>query len=64
MILSDPEESGLDAGSNALEILNENKLAGTFNIYEDDAEGRIDDGGRTLRKIVYRWNGRFYVRAR
>lgn len=64
MILSDPAELGLPQGSAALKIINGDKLARTFNIYEEDAQGAIDDQGRTLRKIVYRWNGRFYVRAR
>ena len=64
MILSDPVELGLPSGSAAIAIINGNKLARTFNIYEDDAEGTIDDQGRTLKKIVYRWNGRFYIRAR
>jgi hypothetical protein len=64
MILSDPDELGLPAGSAVLKIIKGNKLARTFNIYEDDAEGTINDQGRALKKIVYRWNGRFYVRAR
>jgi len=64
MILGGPDDGELPAGSAALEIIKGNKLARTFNIYEDDAEGGIDDHGRALKKIVYRWNGRFYVRAR
>jgi hypothetical protein len=64
MILGEPDDAGLPAGSAALEIIKGNKLTRTFNVYEDDAEGTIDDHGRSLKKIVYRWNGRFYVRTR
>lgn len=64
MILSDPMDLGVNAGFAQLKIINGNKLAGAFTIYQDDAEGAIDDQGRRLRRIVYRWNGRFYLRAR
>lgn len=64
MLLSDPVDSGSPTDSAALAIVRGNRLARTFNIYEDDAEGKIDDNGRTLRKIVYRWNGRFFARAK
>ncbi|HVG31531.1 MAG TPA: hypothetical protein VM911_00565 [Pyrinomonadaceae bacterium] len=64
MILGEPDDADFPAGSAALDIIKRNKLARTFNIYEDDAEGTIDDHGRALKKIVYRWTGRFYVRAR
>ena len=39
-------------------------MAPVFSTYEEDERGRIDANGRKLRRIVYRWNGRFYILAR
>jgi len=50
--------------SGELDVVRGNRLAQTFSVYEDDERGRIDDNGRRLRRIVYRWNGRFYSAAR
>ena len=44
-----------------LKIIRRHKLNPTFSAYHDSERGTIDDGGRTLRRIVYRWNGRFYA---
>ncbi|HEX8139108.1 MAG TPA: hypothetical protein VF544_16185 [Pyrinomonadaceae bacterium] len=64
MIMSELKELGLPASYAAMEVIKGGRLARSFNVYEDDAEGKIDDGGRSLTRRVYRWNGRFYVRAR
>jgi hypothetical protein len=35
-------------------------LAPSFSIYIDDANGKIDDNGRTLSRKILRWNGKMY----
>jgi hypothetical protein len=40
------------------------RLAASFSAYEEDERGKIDANSRKFRRIVYRWNGRFYARAR
>jgi hypothetical protein len=45
-----------------LKIIRRHALNPTFSAYQDSERGTmIDDSGRTLRRIVYRWNGRFYA---
>ena len=36
------------------------RLAPRFSAYEEHERGPIDADGRKLRRVVYRWNGRFY----
>jgi hypothetical protein len=52
------EQGGNGAGEKT--VLRRNHLAPVFSVYVDDYRGKIDDGGRKLRRVVYRWNGRFY----
>jgi hypothetical protein len=52
---------GLPHNAGELEILQRHRLAPSFSAYEEDERGRINDNGRKLRRIVYRWNGRFYA---
>jgi hypothetical protein len=47
-----------------LKIIRRNRLNSTFSAYHDSERGTIDDSGRTLRRTVYRWNGRFYAPGR
>jgi len=47
-----------------LRLIRNNRLAPTFSVYEESERGQIDDNGRKLRRIIYRWNGLFYVRGR
>ncbi|HEY6047363.1 MAG TPA: hypothetical protein VIU65_12215 [Pyrinomonadaceae bacterium] len=44
-----------------LKINGRQTLNSTFSVYHDSERGTIDDSGRTLQRIVYRWNGRFYT---
>ena len=62
MLLSDPEAVGLPPNAGELKIIQRRRLAPSFSAYEEDEHGRINDNGRTLRRIIYRWNGRFYAR--
>lgn len=43
-----------------LKIIRRQRLNRTFSAYRESDHGKIDDNGRRLRRIVYRWNGRFY----
>jgi hypothetical protein len=48
------------AASAPLQILRGHALAKSFTIYIDDANGKIDDNGRTLSRKILRWNGKVY----
>jgi hypothetical protein len=43
-----------------LKIIQGQTLARSFIIYVDDANGKIDDNGRTVSRKVLRWNGHVY----
>jgi hypothetical protein len=60
MLMNEPADVGLPRNAEALKILQGNRLALSFSAYEEDERGKIDDNGRKLRRIIYRWNGRFY----
>lgn len=64
MLMSDPGDLGLPKNASELRVISNHRLAQTFSAYDEDDSGKIDSNGRKLRRIVYRWNGRFYVRAR
>ena len=62
MLMNEPADVGLPKSAEALKIFSGNRLAQTFSAYEESERGKIDDNGRKLRRVVYRWNGRFYAR--
>ncbi len=62
MLMNEPADVGLPKDAEALKIISGNRLARSFSAYETDEHGEIDDNGRRLRRIIYRWNGRFYAR--
>jgi hypothetical protein len=64
MLMSEPADVGLPKNAEALKIISGHRLATSFSAYEEDERGKIDDNGRKLRRIIYRWNGRFYSRSR
>lgn len=43
-----------------LKVVRAHTLAPSFTIYVDDANGKIDDNGRTLSRRILRWNGKLY----
>ncbi len=61
MLMGDPKDFGLPKDATELNIIRNGRLAPTFSAYEQDEHGKID--GR-LRRVIYRWNGKFYVRQR
>lgn len=64
MLMNEPADVGLPKNAGALKIFSGNQLAQTFSAYEESERGKIDDNDRKLRRIIYRWNGQFYARAR
>ena len=63
MLLAEPKDLSLPANANELNIIRNRRLARSFSAYEEHERGTIDADGRRLRRIVYRWNGRFYSRT-
>lgn len=55
MLLSDARPS-----AEPLKVIQGQSLARSFIIYVDDANGKIDDNGRTVSRKVLRWNGNVY----
>jgi hypothetical protein len=45
-------------------VIRGNRLAPVFVVYDDDPDGKISADGRTFRRTIYRWNGRFYSKVR
>ncbi len=43
-----------------LKIIRSKALSPSFIIYEDDANGKFEDNGRTLSRKLLRWNGKIY----
>ena len=64
MLLSEPRDLNLPAGANELNIIRNGKLAPRFSAYEEHERGPINSGGRRLRRVVYRWSGRFYSKTK
>ena len=63
MLLSEPEGLSLPTDASELSIIRNGRLARSFSAYEESDRGNIDANGRKLRRVVYRWNGRFYSRT-
>ena len=61
MLMADLKDLGLPKDARELNIIRNGRLAPTFSAYEEDDHGKIDN---RLKRIIYRWNGRFYVRGR
>ena len=62
MLLSEPRDLNLPAGASELNIIRNRNLAPRFSAYEEHERGSIDANGRKLSRVVYRWNGRFYLK--
>ena len=48
------------AAATPLKVIQGQSLARSFTIYVDDANGKIDDNGRSLSRKILRWNGNVY----
>lgn len=60
LLFDQPVDRGLRGTPRELAVIRGGRLAPSFSAYQENERGTIDDNGRTLRRIVYRWNGRFY----
>lgn len=60
MLLADPKDVGLPANASELNVIVNGRLAPSFSAYAENEHGRIEASGRKFRRIIYRWNGRFY----
>lgn len=61
LLMGEPKDFGLTRDAKELNIIRNGRLAPAFSAYMQDEHGKVD--GR-LRRIIYRWNGRFYVPVR
>ena len=60
MILVEPAELGLPRNAEDMHLIRRHRLLPNFSTYQETFEGN----GRKLKRVAYRWNGRFYVGAR
>jgi hypothetical protein len=58
MLMGDPKDFGLPRNATELNIIQNGRLRPTFSAYEQNEHGKVD---ARLARIIYRWNGRFYV---
>jgi hypothetical protein len=61
MLMGEPKDFGLPRDAGELNIIRKGRLASSFSAYEMNEHG-VDAYGKRLNRVVYRWNGRFYVR--
>ena len=61
MLLDEPATSGLPLDADILQVVKNKDLVKSFATFAEDEHGKIESNGRKLRRIVYRWNGRFYL---
>jgi len=64
MLMAEPKDIGLPASASELNIIVNGRLAPSFSAYEQDDHGRIKANDQRFRRIIYRWNGKFYSPAR
>jgi hypothetical protein len=60
MLMASPEDVGLPKTASELNIIRNGHMAPSFSAYEQDDKGKIEANDQKFRRIVYRWNGRFY----
>ena len=63
MLMAEPKDIGLPASASELNIIVNGRLAPNFSAYEQDDHGRINANDQRFRRIIYRWNGKFYARS-
>ena len=59
MILGEPAELGLPRSAEDMQLIRRHHMLPSFSTYQETFEGN----GRKLKRVVYHWNGRFYVEA-
>ena len=62
MLMDYPKSFGLPKDASELNIIRKGRLAPSFSAYETNDQGRIHGNqNQNFDRIIYRWNGRFYV---
>jgi len=62
MLMDYPRSFGLPKDASELNIIRKGRLAPSFSAYEVSEHGRIHGNqNQNFNRIIYRWNGRFYV---
>ena len=62
MLMDYPKSFGLPKDASELNIIRKGRLAPSFSAYEVSEHGRIHGNqNQNFNRIIYRWNGRFYV---
>lgn len=61
MLMGEPKDFGLPRDATELKVIRNGRLAPSFSAYIQDDKGKVED---RLRRVIYRWNGRFYVPGR
>lgn len=61
MLFGTPADFGLPQNARELSVISSNRLARQFSAYREDEQGKLDDNGRKLRRVIYRWQGSYYV---
>jgi hypothetical protein len=62
MLMDEPQNLRLPKDATELNIIRNGRLAPSFSVYDVNDQGKIHgDQNRNLNRIIYRWNGRFYV---
>jgi hypothetical protein len=62
MLMDYPRSFGLPKDASELNIIRKGRLAPSFSAYEVSDHGRIHGNqNQNFNRIIYRWNGRFYV---
>jgi hypothetical protein len=62
MLMDEPQNLRLPKDATELNIIRNGRLAPSFSVYDVNDQGKIHGNeNRNLNRIIYRWNGRFYV---
>lgn len=60
MLLEESENYGLPPNLDALQIIKNNRLAKSFDVFEDTGEVFGEDNHRKFSRTIFEWNGKFY----
>ena len=55
---------GVGSDADVLTVMKDGRLKKSFVAFEEHERGKIDSMGQRLQRVIYRWNGRYYVRSR
>jgi hypothetical protein len=64
MLMNGPDDLEQPEDATELEVIRDHKLAPSFFIYTEDADGQIKSEGRDFTRTIYNWHGRYYLPAK